>query len=221
MRSSTEYCKYFRQKLTLYVYFAVVFMLFYLLLHSVRACKMHAFRMLNFVLSDCMMMHCLMTQWCDAVLHCIMLQWIIMCYTILKFMMLYTLHMMLHYKMRWSNDHLATSKFWQVPAYTGLIDSIPISKRCNYVRIDSACRVLLQSRFNKHTFPQHEIWLDQIQWKCNGASPLQAVCDNSDNRIKFRLRFIIIIYHDFLPTPRRGSHVKSGKTHTQSSRYTP
>ena len=34
-------------------------------------------------------------------------------------------------------------------------------------------------------------------------------------------KVIIIIYHDFLPTPRRGSHVKSGKTHTQSSRYTP
>ena len=32
---------------------------------------------------------------------------------------------------------------------------------------------------------------------------------------------IIIIYHDFLPTLRRGSHVKSDKTHTQSSRYTP
>ena len=32
---------------------------------------------------------------------------------------------------------------------------------------------------------------------------------------------VIIIYHDFLPTPRRGSHVKSDKTHTQSSRYTP
>ena len=32
---------------------------------------------------------------------------------------------------------------------------------------------------------------------------------------------IIIIYHDFLPTPRRGSHVKSDKIHTQSSRYTP
>ena len=31
----------------------------------------------------------------------------------------------------------------------------------------------------------------------------------------------VIIYHGFLPTPRRGSHVKSGKTHTQSSRYTP
>ena len=29
--------------------------------------------------------------------------------------------------------------------------------------------------------------------------------------------YIIIIYHDFLPTPRRGSHVKSDKTHTQSS----
>ena len=35
------------------------------------------------------------------------------------------------------------------------------------------------------------------------------------------IMIIIIIYHDFLPTPRRGSHVKSGKTHTQSSRYTP
>ena len=32
---------------------------------------------------------------------------------------------------------------------------------------------------------------------------------------------IIIIYHDFLPTPRRGSDDKSDKTHTQSSRYTP
>ena len=31
----------------------------------------------------------------------------------------------------------------------------------------------------------------------------------------------IIIYHDFLSTPRRGSRVKSDKTHTQSSRYTP
>ena len=31
----------------------------------------------------------------------------------------------------------------------------------------------------------------------------------------------IVIYHDFLPTPRSGSHVKSDKTHTQSSRYTP
>ena len=29
-----------------------------------------------------------------------------------------------------------------------------------------------------------------------------------------------IIYHDFLPSPRMGSHVKSDKTHTQSSRYT-
>ena len=32
---------------------------------------------------------------------------------------------------------------------------------------------------------------------------------------------IIIIYHDFLSTPRRGSHVKPDKTHTQSSRYIP
>ena len=42
------------------------------------------------------------------------------------------------------------------------------------------------------------------------------------NAPQFRYKWnIIIIYHDFLPTPRRGSHVKSGKTHTQSSRYTP
>ena len=63
MRSS-EYWKYFRQRLTLYVYFASVFMSLYLLLHSVRAYKMHAFRMLHFITADCMMMHCLMTQLC-------------------------------------------------------------------------------------------------------------------------------------------------------------
>ena len=32
---------------------------------------------------------------------------------------------------------------------------------------------------------------------------------------------IIIIYHYFHPTPRRGSHVKSGKTHTHSHQDTP
>ena len=35
------------------------------------------------------------------------------------------------------------------------------------------------------------------------------------------ITIIIIMYHDFLPPPRRGSHVKSDKTHTESSRYTP
>ena len=34
-------------------------------------------------------------------------------------------------------------------------------------------------------------------------------------------QMIIIMYHDFLPTPRTGRDVKSGKTHTQSSRYIP
>ena len=42
-----------------------------------------------------------------------------------------------------------------------------------------------------------------------------------DCEIEKFIYWYIIIYHDFLPTPRRGSHVKSGKTHTQSSRYTP
>ena len=31
---------------------------------------------------------------------------------------------------------------------------------------------------------------------------------------------IVIIFHAFFDTPRRSSHVKSGKTHTQSSTYT-
>ena len=39
-------------------------------------------------------------------------------------------------------------------------------------------------------------------------------CDNDRDNAK-------IIYDDFLPTPRRSSHVKSHKTHIQSSRYTP
>ena len=52
---------------------------------------------------------------------------------------------------------------------------------------------------------------------------------NKENRLRsqrtatlYKMKvIIIIIYHDFLPTLRRGSPVKSGKTHTQSSRYTP
>ena len=39
--------------------------------------------------------------------------------------------------------------------------------------------------------------------------------------LMFLIIIIKIIYHDFLPTPRRDSHVKSDKTHTQSLRYTP
>ena len=31
---------------------------------------------------------------------------------------------------------------------------------------------------------------------------------------------ILIIYHDFLPTPRRGSHVKSDITHTHTHTHT-
>ena len=45
--------------------------------------------------------------------------------------------------------------------------------------------------------------------------------DKIIKNLDINIVIIIIIYHDFLPTPRRGSHVKSGKTHTQSSRYTP
>ena len=38
---------------------------------------------------------------------------------------------------------------------------------------------------------------------------------------RFIIIIIIKIYHDFLPPPRRGSHVKPDNIHTQSSRYTP
>ena len=39
--------------------------------------------------------------------------------------------------------------------------------------------------------------------------------NNKQNMVIFYI-IIIIIYHDFLPTPSRGSHVKSGKTHTHT-----
>ena len=67
---------------------------------------------------------------------------------------------------------------------------IPISKRSKDFRIDSAFRVLLQSRFTRLMFSQHEIWLDKIQWKFDGPSPIQGVCANADNRIKFLLPII-------------------------------
>ena len=63
----------------------------------------------------------------------------------------------------------------QTPDSWAETDTIAISKHCNDVRIDSACRELLQSRFARHTFLQHEIWLDQIKWKCDGLSSLEAV----------------------------------------------
>ena len=74
-------------------------------------------------------------------------------------------------------------------------DSKPISKRSNDVRIDSTCKVLAQSRFTRHTFSQHEIWLDQIQLNCNGPTHLRAACANSDNSITFHLRLVRINYN--------------------------
>ena len=51
-------------------------------------------------------------------------------------------------------------------------------------------------------------------------SGLRDLFYNDDNNNKIII-IIIIIYHDFLPTPRRGSHVKSCKTHTHSHQNTP
>ena len=48
---------------------------------------------------------------------------------------------------------------------------------------------------------------------------LQSYSDRKKTE-QIKLTIVIIIYHDFLPTPRRGSHVKSGK-HTHSYQDTP
>ena len=58
---------------------------------------------------------------------------------------------------------------------------------------------------------------DSEEKLCRLVSEFGRVC----KRRKLRVNVIIMIYRDFLPTPRRGIHVKSDKTHTQSSRYTP
>ena len=51
--------------------------------------------------ADYMMMHCLIdATMYDALLHCIMLQWIIMCYTILNYMML---HCTRCYTVKWGD----------------------------------------------------------------------------------------------------------------------
>ena len=69
---------------------------------------------------------------------------------------------------------------------------------------EQECNFICCSSFNRVKLPQ----IKQSKLYCHNfkRSALQLIC---------------IIYHDFLPTPRRGSHVKLGKTHTQSSRYTP
>ena len=50
----------------------------------------------------------------------------------------------------------------------------------------------------------------------NTASSRVQSCSILSHSLWYDLN--LIIYHDFLPTPRRGSHVKSDKTNTQSSR---
>ena len=64
------------------------------------------------------------------------------------------------------------------------------------------CKYLL------HGIPTHNIAIHKPTYK----KIIHIIPTQKDNNI---------IYHDFLPTPRRGSHVKSDKTQTQSSRYTP
>ena len=54
----------------------------------------------------------------------------------------------------------------------------------------------------------------------NAKYARRKICTMAARRKICTTQNIIIIYHDFLLTPRRGSHVKSSKTHTQSSRYT-
>ena len=67
------------------------------------------------------------------------------------------------------------------------------------------------------------LFLPSMGWLCVVWVFGLIECSHSLPALHSGLQIIIIIYHDhdFLPTPRRGSHVKSGKTHAQSSRYTP
>ena len=64
-------------------------------------------------------------------------------------------------------------------------------------------------------------FIDSHLSHCSSVRQRTAACHSNGTPRRFFSRNNNIIYHDFLPTPRRGSHVKSGKTHTQSSRYTP
>ena len=66
--------------------------------------------------------------------------------------------------------------------------------------------------------------MDQIKWKCNGSSPVQTVCANSDDRVKFLLRFIrikynvgpktILIWLPILPIVEMGHFCKSYQKYT-------
>ena len=63
-------------------------------------------------------------------------------------------------------------------------EKIPIFKRCNDVRIDSVSRVLLQSRFTRHTFSQHEIWLTKYNWNVMAHLPFKLCVPIRNYRLK-------------------------------------
>ena len=64
----------------------------------------------------------------------------------------------------------------------------------------------------------------QVYTNIQAISTLVLLIFDDNGLVMYNYSFfiiVIIIYLDFLLTPRRGSHVKSDKTHTESSRYTP
>ena len=83
---------------------------------------------------------------------------------------------------------------------------IHYSKQRNWFRNQTLCECLQRTEINIYwIYTYFELYHRKIFRSLNSSN----------------LMNMLVIYHDFLPTPRRGSHVKSGKTHTQSSRYTP
>ena len=105
----------------------------------------------------------------DAVLHFIMLQWIIMCKTILHFMMLHCIWCyIVKAVIQWSpNDFLVLAdpnkhmthgpkpteyRFLNVVTTYGFIQPVGYCLQAQFT-----------ARFTRYTFPQNEIWLDQIQ----------------------------------------------------------
>ena len=92
-----------------------------------------------------------------------------------------------------------------------------------YVQNDSICSAIeiLNTELAKVA-----LWFDSNKLTLNVNKTQMIMLSGKkiltpQNEVILRNEIVIIIYHDFIPTPRRGSHVKSGKTHTQSSRYTP
>ena len=90
------------------------------------------------------------------------------------------------------------------------------------LNIDGIRNKIEQLTHFMHTNNIHIILLQETKLRQTHKTPTHYTPLRRDRRQSEGWGLItFIIYHDFLPTPRRGSHVKSGKTHTHSHQDTP